>query len=381
METGTSHRERLDRRPFLLGLFFPTMSGGWIMSRAAWAKRREQWRWSYLSGLARRADEFGLDYLFMGMAYPTYQASARAEFDFRAMRTESISTAAAVTAITRQIFVCPTVHILYHIAPIFLAQLATTVDHIGDGRLGFNLVAGMSPHDQELLDAPPLAHDERYRAADEFVAIMKRAWTEERPFDYQGAYYRTKDAWVSPKPVQRPYPLLVNAGLSDAGRDFAARACDWSFINPPNISDLASIRPLRDDLGRRATEHGRRLRLVTQGHIICKETDEEAEAYYRWILDNADNEVVGAWQDMNRQAVARGLTRDTSRFDSDRARGEGRIFVSGVVLVGSPQTVAERLIEVQRAGLDGLHLGFLDFDELDFFAERVIPLLREAGLR
>jgi alkanesulfonate monooxygenase SsuD/methylene tetrahydromethanopterin reductase-like flavin-dependent oxidoreductase (luciferase family) len=132
----------------LLGLFFPTMSGGWIMSRAAWAKRREQSRWPYLSGLAQRADAAGLDYLFMGMAYPTYQASQRAEFDFRAFRMESISTAAAVTAITRQIFVCPTVHILYQLAPIFLAQLATTVDHIGEGRLGFNLVAGMAPHDR-----------------------------------------------------------------------------------------------------------------------------------------------------------------------------------------------------------------------------------------
>ena len=88
MSSPLTHRERLDRRPFLLGLFFPTMSGGWIMSRAAWAKRREQWRWPYLSDLARRADGFGLDYLFMGMAYPTYEASTRTPFDFRAFRME-----------------------------------------------------------------------------------------------------------------------------------------------------------------------------------------------------------------------------------------------------------------------------------------------------
>ena len=286
-----------------------------------------------------------------------------------------------MTAITQQIFVCPTVHILYHIAPIFLAQLATTVDHIGGGRLGFNLVAGMSPHDQALLDAPPLAHDQRYAAAEEFVTIIRRAWSEDRPFDFDGAHYHTRDAWISPKPLQKPHPLLVNAGLSNAGRDFAARLCDWSFINPPNVRDLASARPLCDDLTRRAAVHGRRLRLVTQGQIICKETDDEAQAYYQQILDQADDEVVGAWQDMNRQAVARGLTQDTSRFESERARGEGRIFISGVVLVGSPRTIAERLIEVRQAGLDGLHLGFLDFDELDYFAERVLPLLEEAGLR
>ena len=119
------------------------------------------------------------------------------------------------------------------------------------------------------------------------------------------------------------------------------------------------------------------MRLTTQGQIICKESDDEAQTYYDWILDQADDEVVSSWQDMNRRAVTQGLSADTSRFDSDRARGEGRIFVSGVVLVGSPRTVAERIVAVQRAGLDGLHLGFLDFDELDFFAERVLPLLQE----
>ena len=196
----------------------------------------------------------------MGMAYPTYQASNRAHFDFRAFRMESISTAAAITSITEQIFVCPTVHILYGLPPIFLAQLASTIDEIGGGRLGLNLVAGMSPHDRALLGAPELPHDERYVAASEFTAIMRCAWTENHPFDFRGHHFQTQQAWVSPKPLQRPYPLLINAGLSDAGRDFAAQACDWSFINPPNVRDLDSARPLCEDLKVRAAAYGRRLR-------------------------------------------------------------------------------------------------------------------------
>src|SRR5262249_30707034 len=192
----------------------------------------------------------------MGMAYPTFEAYQRQPFDFRAFRLESISTAAAMTAVTRQIFICPTVHVLYGLAPIFLAQLATTLDQVGNGRLGFNLVAGMSPHDQALLGVRPLAHGDRYRAAEEFVTIMRRAWTEERPFDFDGQFFQSKGAWVAPKPIQQPYPLLVNAGLSDAGRDFAARLCDWSFINPPDVRELASVQPLCDDLQARATAAG-----------------------------------------------------------------------------------------------------------------------------
>jgi FMNH2-dependent dimethyl sulfone monooxygenase len=381
MQNHLTHRERLDQRPFVIGLFFPTMSGGWIMSSAAWEKRREQWRWPYLSQLARRADALDLDYLFMGMAYPPYGGFGGRSIDFRAYRMESISTAAAVAAITERVFICPTVHILYHLHPIFLAQLATTIDHISNGRFGMNIVAGFSPYEQALLDVPALAHDERYQAADEFVAIMRRTWTESEPFDFDGRYYRSQRAWVSPKPIQRPYPLLVNAGLSEAGREFAARVCDWSFINPPNVRDVESARPLCADLKARAARHGRVLRLSTQGIIVCKETDDEAQAYYEWIIANAADDVVAAWQEQSRQAVARGLSQDTSRFASDRAKGEGRVFVSGVVIVGSPRTVAEQLIAIQRVGIDGLHLGFLDYDELDFFGARVLPLLREAGLR
>ncbi|HEX2170959.1 MAG TPA: LLM class flavin-dependent oxidoreductase, partial [Dehalococcoidia bacterium] len=252
---------------------------------------------------------------------------------------------------------------------------------IGNGRLGFNLVAGMSASEIELLDAPRIPHDDRYLAADEFTTILKRAWTETEPFDFAGRYFRTTRGWVSPKPVQQPYPVLVNAGLSEAGREFAARVCDWSFINPPNVKDLEQTRPLTEDLKSRAARHGKSIRLLTQALIFSQDTDAAAEAYYQWVIDSADDRAVAAWQDASRRAVAAGLTQDTSRFASDRAKGEGRVFVSGLPVVGSPQTLVDRLIELRRVGIDGVHLGFLDYDELDYFGAKILPLMQEAGLR
>lgn len=381
MEFAT-HRERIDSRPFLVGVFFPTSSGGWTMSRALWEKRQHQWQWPFLMDLARRADALDLDYLFLPMGYPLKGGfGGGPEFRFREFRMESIATASAVTAVTRRIFVCPTVHLLYHLHPIFLAQLATTIEQIGDGRLGFNLVAGMSAAEVALLDAPTIPHDDRYVAADEFTTILKRAWTEDEPFDLEGRYFRTKRGWIHPKPVQKPYPVLVNAGLSNAGRDFAARVCDWSFINPPSIEDLDQTRPLTADLKGRAAGHGKSLKLLTQALIYVKDTDAEAEAYFQWVVDHADDRAVAAWQNVSRGAVAAGLTQDTSRFASDRAKGAGRVFVSGLPIVGSPQTIVDRLIALRGVGLDGVHLGFLDYDEIDYFGARVLPLLKEAGLR
>lgn len=376
------HRARVDARPFLIGVFVPTTSGGWTISRALWEKRQHQWRWPFLEGLARRADALDLDYLFLPMAYPLAGGfGTRDDFRFREFRMESIATAAALTAVTRRIFVCPTVHILYHLHPVWLAQHAVTVDEIGGGRLGFNLVAGMSAAEIELLDAPRIPHDERYVAAGEFTTILKRAWTATEPFDAAGRYFRSKRAWVSPKPVQRPHPVLINAGLSEAGREFAASLCDWSFVNPPSVTDLEPTRQLCADLKGRAARHGKTLRLLTQGLIFARDTDAEARAFYDWVIAQADDSAIAAWQDASRRAVAAGLSQDTTRFAGDRARGEGRVFVSGLPIVGSPRTVVDRILALRAAGIDGIHLGFLDYDEIDTFGATILPLLHAAGLR
>lgn len=379
-EDVMSPREQLDRRPFLLGLFFPTMSGGWIMSHAAWDTRQHQWRWAYLSQLAQRADTLGLDYLFMGMAYPPYQGFGAGSTTFRAFRMESLSTAAAVASVTQRVFVCPTVHILYHLHPIFLAQMASTIDEVSGGRFGMNIVAGFSPYEAGLLDVPALPHDERYQAADEFLALMQRVWTATEPFDFAGRYYQSTQAWVSPKPCQHPYPLLVNAGISEVGRDFAARTCDWFFMGSPDRHNLTSLQPLCTNLKERAAAYGRRLRPCTSANIICMETDAEAEDRYQWILDNADDKAISGWQAQSQQAVATGLSRH-AMFAEGRAQGDQRVFIGGTTMVGSPRRIVEQLVELHQQGVEGVHLVFLDFDEIEVFGARVIPLLREAGLR
>ncbi len=56
--------------------------------------------------------------------------------------------------------------------------------------------------------------------------IVRALWTREEEFDYEGKYFQIKKGFHQPKPIQRPFPPVMNAGGSGIGRHFAAKHCD-----------------------------------------------------------------------------------------------------------------------------------------------------------
>lgn len=108
--------------------------------------------------------------------------------------------------------------------PTVLAKMAATVDQISDGRLVFGIGAGgfavADPGGLALvhreLDAygiDVVSAGEAIGALAEACTIVRRMWTEDAPFDFEGRYYRLKGAICEPKPVQRPHPpILIGAG-------------------------------------------------------------------------------------------------------------------------------------------------------------------------
>ena len=165
----------------------------------------------------------------------------------------------------------------------------------------------------------------------------------------------------------------MSAASSPAGRDFAMATSDLLFTTFRDLetakSQLAAIRA-------RAEKAGRSLGFCTSCHVVCRETDAEAEAYYRhYAQENADTAAVDfhiAMTRANRQ-VGAGELEDRVR----RAAG-----LSSYPLVGRPEKVAEGLVSLHRLGIAGTTLSFVNFrDELPFFMQRVLPLLKAAGVR
>ena len=137
--------------------------------------------------------------------------------------------------------------------PAMLAKIAATVDIVSGGRLDFGIGAGSRtsiPWARKEYDANGLPyHDAAYAVGSlaEACTVIRRLWTSDEPFDFDGEYLRLAGAYCNPKPVQRPYPPIVIGGSAPATlRVVAEHATVW---NIPGIDshDLAARSARLDD--------------------------------------------------------------------------------------------------------------------------------------
>ena len=129
-----------------------------------------------------------------------------------------------------------------------------------------------------------LEHEDRYACAEEWLAIVKRLWTEDDKFDFDGKFYRIKGGYLQPKPIQSPYPVIMNAGSSERGRHFACRHCDLVFTNirshdiATNTAHVAAYHALARET------YGREVKVWSNATIVQAETEKEARDFYRYYV-------------------------------------------------------------------------------------------------
>ena len=191
---------------------------------------------------------------------------------------ETFSWAAGVGALTQNSTVFATSHVLT-VHPIMAAKQATTIDHITGGRFALNVVTGWHRPEMEMFGAKMLDHDDRYQLAVEWLEIIQRLWTAEEEFDYDGKHFKIAKGYLEPKPLQKPFPPVMNAGSSETGRDYAAKYCDIAFVNT-NRGDFESNKALIESYRKHAREeYGRELQIWSTSYIVQGETEQEAKDY------------------------------------------------------------------------------------------------------
>jgi F420-dependent oxidoreductase-like protein len=110
--------------------------------------------------------------------------------------------------------------------PALLAKMATTVDHLSGGRLEFGIGAAWATNEHEMYGIDGLDH--RVGLLSESLQVLKMLWTEERT-DFDGRYYRMRQAVANPKPVQKPHPpIWIGAGGPATLRLTARYADVWN---------------------------------------------------------------------------------------------------------------------------------------------------------
>jgi FMNH2-dependent dimethyl sulfone monooxygenase len=371
---ATEHpRSWVAQQPFLLGLFLPTLKGGWSISAAP---RGTSWTFAYNRQCAELVEELGFDFVFQ-VGQWAGEGGYGGTIRYREEGLEPLTTATGLAVATRRLMLVSTVHVLYGLHPLFVAKVGASIDHMSQGRWGINVVTGLHEAEAQRFGQPILPHDERYAVAEEFISLLKQLWTAEHAVNFEGRYFRARDAFVSPKPIQRPLPLIVSAGISPAGREFAARHADWHFVTNPVSADprgdLPELRAVIEDVKARAAAHGRTIKTIINPHILCRDSEAEARAVRQAII--AQGDPVAA-HNFLRSLVGGGS-------QSWRQRTLEEIYVGGnLQLVGTPDQVVEQILNLRRAGCDGIQVNFFDYlPDIARFADTILPLLKAAGLR
>ena len=288
---------------------------------------------------------------------------------------ESFTWAAGLAQATERIQMFTTCHVGV-IHPVMAAKMGATIDHISGGRWGLNIVAGWLGPEFEMFgyDLPP--HGKRYEMAIEWLDIVKRLWTETEPFDYDGTFFHLKQAISEPKCVQAPYPLVMNAGHSPAGVDFAASQCDMIYISTLSNTIADDVSRIRET----AAKSGREVTVWGTAHINCRDTEEEARSYRRYYAEE-QGDVETAKRYAIQMLAADSSSHDKFRRDSDLMK---LIMATGGNrgIMGSPEQVVSELAEISAAGVDGIAMIFTDYkDGIERYTRQMLPLMREAGLR
>ncbi len=364
--------ERLKDQPMILGLFLPTQSGGWTPSLAP---RSTSWNYEYNARLTVRADELGFDLAF-ALAQWLGKGGYGGKSHYREQTIDPLITTAGLAAVTQNIVLISTVHVLYGWHPLHLAKMGATIDHMTGGRWGLNVVTGYVPTEAPMFGLRHPEHDRRYVIAAEFLEAMEQLWKSHANIDFAGAHYQMKDAFVTPKP-RFGRPIIVNAGSSEAGLDFAARHSDLLFITSPAGAEFeATIEALpafNAHIKQKGVDMGKKLTTIINPHIICRETEKEARDAYRAIADQEDAEAV----DNLMQSFTKG---DNKSFRGHKR--DQRIVGGNIQMIGTPEQIVDGMLRLKRAGCDGVQINFFDFEpDIEFFGARVLPLMKQAGLR
>jgi dimethylsulfone monooxygenase len=303
----------LNDQKLKLGVFSSNCSGGVIMSDAPTGFRVT---WDQQLEIARTADELGLE----AMVPVGRWTGFRGNTNFNGVCFETYTWAAGLAQATENIDIFTTTHVPT-VHPIVAAKVATTIDHISRGRFGMNLVMGWFTPEMELFGRSQLEHDERYAYGQEWIDFVEELWSTYGDFDFNGKYFTSKGAHAYPKPIQDPRPALLNAGASPAGQEFSARNVDINLIALPieeTPSYIKSIKALAND------KYERNIEVWTYCLVICRETEEEARAAHKAIIDAGDWPGAEIIMDVLGLESASSALRSSSSRNASSLAGAGR---------------------------------------------------------
>lgn len=391
-------------------------------------RRTDYNRLDYWIDLARLLERGLFDSVFIADVvgtYATYGGSRDAALraGVQTPNLDPTLLVAAMAAVTRNLGFAVTGTTTYE-PPFGWARRLSTLDHITNGRFGWNVVTGYLPDAAANYGLPAqAAHDDRYALADEFLEViyklLESSWDEDavvrdrqsgvyteptrvHEIGHQGAHYRVAGPHLS-EPSRQRTPVIFQAGTSERGKAFAARHAEGVFLlartDAQAQADIADLRQQTVAAGRSADS----LKVFLGVEVVTGRSRAEVEAKVGILADNRDVEghlvLFSGWSGIDLSGD------DTSRYLEYRggdamqtmekmlAEGSGRRNVAEVVaqlshpannryfIAGTPDEVADRLEQlIDSTGADGINLvQHLSPGTFTDFIDLVVPELQRRG--
>lgn len=382
---------------------------------------------NYYAGLAARAEAGLLDSVFLAdtLALGADVASAPRTW------LDPVLALAALAGATKRIGLIATCSTTYT-EPFNLARQFASLDHITNGRVGWNIVTTwLANAAANYGEEPPLAHDKRYERAEEYMQVVTAlwdSWTDDailddrnrgiyadprriHPIRHAGPHYHVLGPLIVPRGPQGR-PVFIQAGSSETGRRFAARHAEAVFTAQ---MEKATARDFYADLKRLAMAESRRPEqvLILPGlSPVIGSTEAEAQRLARELGDLSDPEVgrkrlSGRFggHDFSHLPLDRPLSPadfpDPDAVQAARSRTEVIVglvrrekptlrqlltYLAGArghfVTAGTPEQIADLMEDWFRDGAaDGFNLMPPVLPPmLDVFVDEVVPLLQRRGL-
>jgi alkanesulfonate monooxygenase SsuD/methylene tetrahydromethanopterin reductase-like flavin-dependent oxidoreductase (luciferase family) len=218
----------------------------------------------------------------------------------------------------------------------------------------------------------------RYDMAAEWLEIIKRLWTEDDEFDYEGKFYQIKKGYLQPKPIQKPHPAIMNAGGSKKGQHFAAKYCDVAFLvfDPRDFEGAKKQVESYRNLARE--EYGREIEVWTASYAVQGETEKEAKDYFDYYVHQK-----GDWVAATNLVETLGINAQTLPAETLRAmKIHFMAGWGGYPLIGTSEQIVEGLETVSRMGFDGTLISWPRYiEDMRSFQQHIYPLVQQAGLR
>lgn len=346
-----------------LGVFLPIANGGWILSSNTPVLDAS---YAYNKRTAQLADQIGMDFIMSMAKLRGYGGRT----NHWGVSLDSQILMAGLAECTKNAKLITTVHTLLQ-NPAVTAKMVATMDQISGGRAGLNIVSGSYKGEFEQMGAwrPDVNHDERYDLAAEWVQVIKRLWSEPR-VDFDGKYFQMVDCESDPKPVSKPRPFLVCAGMSEKGMRFTVDHADAMFIGGRDDAELRATSLRAKEL---AAAAGRKIKTYAMVTLVMADSRAQADAMVEHYRAGFDEE---AYKGMLRSYGF--LDKEIGKENAFTARSRSSFMSAN--FVGSPDDVAERMIaQMSDCDLDGMMLIFPDYiSGLEMLADKVMPQVRAA---